>query len=173
MAFADLEIPLGHGEFMLTPKLEGRILQVVEPKKTDRVLEVGTGSGYLTALLAHATHLVCSVDIVPEFSEQAAHKLKVQGIGNVMLEVGDAARGWQRAEPFDVIVLTGSVPVLPRAFQENLALGGRLFAVVGDAPVMRAQLITRVAQNAFHAVELFETCIPPLRNAQKPSAFVF
>lgn len=173
MAFADLEIPLGHGEFMLTPKLEGRILQVVEPKKTDRVLEVGTGSGYLTALLAHAAHLVCSVDIVPEFSEQAAHKLKAQGIGNVMLEVGDAARGWPRSEPFDVIVLTGSVPVLPNAFQENLALGGRLLAVVGDAPVMRAKLITRVAQKAFHVVELFETCIPPLRNAQKPSAFVF
>lgn len=173
LAFADLEIPLGHGEVMLTPKLEGRILQTVEPKKTDRVLEVGTGSGYLTALLAHAAHLVCSVEIVPEFSELAAHKLKAQGIGNIILEVGDAARGWQRTEPFDVIVLTGSVPVLPNAFQENLAIGGRLFAVVGDAPVMRAKLITRVAPNAFHAVELFETCVAPLRNAQRSSAFVF
>lgn len=173
LAFADMEIPLGHGELMMTPKLEGRILQVVEPKKTDRVLEVGTGSGYLTALLAHAAHYVCSVEIVPEFSEQAAHKLKMHDIGNVTLEVGDAACGWQRTEPFDVIVLTGSVPVLPNAFQENLAIGGRLFAVVGDAPVMRAKLITRVAPNAFHAVELFETCVAPLRNAERSSSFVF
>lgn len=173
LAFADLEIPLGHGEVMLTPKLEGRILQTVEPKKTDKVLEVGTGSGYLTALLAHAAHLVCSVEIVPEFSEQAVHKLKAQDIGNVILEVGDAARGWPRTEPFDVIVLTGSVPVLPNAFQENLAIGGRLFAVVGEAPAMRAKLITRVAANAFHVAELFETFIAPLRNAQRSSIFVF
>jgi protein-L-isoaspartate(D-aspartate) O-methyltransferase len=173
LAFADMEIPLGHGELMLSPKMEGRILQTVEPKKTDKVLEVGTGSGYLTALLALSTRFVCSVEIVPEFSEQAAQKLKTHGIDNVTLEVGDAARGWQRTEPFDVIVLTGSVPVLSVAFQNSLAIDGRLFAVVGEAPVMRAKLITRVAPNAFHAVELFETCLAPLINAQPLSAFVF
>lgn len=173
LAFADMEIPLGHGELMLSPKMEGRILQTVEPKKTDKVLEVGTGSGYLTALLALSTRLVCSVEIVPELSEQAAQKLKAHGIDNVTLEVGDAARGWQRNEPFDVIVLTGSVPVLPVAFQNSLAIGGRLFAVVGEAPVMRAKLITRIALNAFHAVELFETDLAPLKNAQRTSAFVF
>ena len=150
LAFADMEIPLGYGEVMLSPKLEGRILQTVKPQKTDRVLEVGTGSGYLTALLAHAAYRVCSVEIVPEFSEQAAQKLKAHGIDSVTLQVGDAARGWQRTEPFNVIVLTGSVPMLPPAFQNSLAVGGRLFAVVGEAPVMRAKLITRVTQNAFH-----------------------
>jgi protein-L-isoaspartate(D-aspartate) O-methyltransferase len=173
LAFVDMEIPLGHGEVMLTPKLEARMLQTVAPKKSDKVLEVGTGSGYMTALLAKSAHHVCSVEIVPEFSEQAARKLKEHGINNVALEVGDAARGWPRAELFDVIVLTGSLPVLPRVFQDSLAVGGRLFVVVGDAPVMRAKLITRVAQDAFHSTDLFETCITPLKNAQPSPQFVF
>lgn len=173
LAFADMEIPLGHGETMLTPKMEARMLQSVDPQKTDNVLEVGTGSGYMTALLASMANHVVSVEIEQALSQEAAERLRSHGIYNASLEVGDAARGWPRATPFDVIVLTGSVPVLPAVFQEGLAIGGRLLAVVGEAPVMKARLITRLEQNVFQAVDLFETCIPPLRNAQTGSRFTF
>jgi protein-L-isoaspartate(D-aspartate) O-methyltransferase len=173
LAFADMEIPLGHGEAMLSPKLEARILQAVDLKPGDRVLEVGTGSGYMTALLAHRAAHVRSVDIIPEFTTQAQQKLADHGIANIALETGDAARGWQRAEPYDVIVLTGSLPVLPDVFAQSLTVGGRLFAVVGEAPVMGARLITRVAEDAYRTDELFETCVPPLRNAVQPERFVF
>ena len=173
LAFVDMEIPLGQGEVMLSPKLEARILQEVAVKKTDKVLEVGTGSGYMTALLAHEALHVHSVEIIPEFKMQAEQKLKAHGIVNASLETGDAARGWGRHGPYDVIVLTGSVPVLPEAFQQSLNVGGRLFAVVGDAPVMEARLITCIAEGVYHAVELFETCIPLLKNAEQPQRFVF
>ncbi|BAN36718.1 protein-L-isoaspartate(D-aspartate) O-methyltransferase [Sulfuricella denitrificans skB26] len=175
LAFSDMEIPLGHGEAMLSPKFEAKILQEVGVKSTDQVLEVGTGSGYLTALLARMAHggSVHSVEIVPEFSSQAAAMLKQHGIANITLEVGDAARGWKQAGPYDVIVLTGSVPVLPEAFQADLKVGGRLFAVVGESPVMEAQLITCVAKGVYRTTNLFETSVPPLKNAMQPQRFVF
>ena len=173
LAFVDMEIPLGHGEVMLSPKLEARILQEVAAKKTDKVLEVGTGSGYMTALLAHEAGHVHSVEIVPEFKTQAAQSLSVHGIVNATLEVGDAAGGWDRHGPYDLIVLSGSVPVLPEAFQNSLNVGGRLFAIVGDAPVMEARLITCIADGVYQSVVLFETCISPLKNAQQPERFVF
>lgn len=172
-AFVDMEIPIGHGEVMLSPKLEARILQEIDVKPTDRVLEVGTGSGYMTALLAHEASHVFSVEIIPEFKMQAAKKLAAHGIANVTLDVGDAARGWGRHGPYDVIVITGSTPVLPEAFQESLAPGGRLFAVVGDEPVMKAKLVTCVSEGVYHSVSLFETAIPQLRNAVQPERFVF
>ena len=173
LAFVDMEIPLGHGEVMLSPKLEARILQEVAPEKTDRVLEIGTGSGYMTALLAHEAGHVHSVEIVPEFKMQADQNLKAHGIANATLEIGDAACGWDRHGPYDLIVLTGSVPVLPEAFQKSLNVGGRLFAIVGDAPVMEAMLVTCVAEGVYQSVVLFETCIAPLKNAQQPQRFVF
>lgn len=175
LAFSDMEIPLGHGEAMLSPKLEARMLQEVGVKAGDQVLEVGTGSGYMTALLAHTAHLglVRSVEVVPEFTARAEAILKQHGITNVVLEVGDAARGWQQGGPYNVIVLTGSVPVLPEAFQASLKVGGRLFAVVGEAPAMEAQLVTRVAEDAYRTTNLFETVIPPLKNAMQPQRFVF
>jgi protein-L-isoaspartate(D-aspartate) O-methyltransferase len=173
LAFADMEIPIGHGEKMLQPKIEARMLQELAIAETDRVLEIGTGSGHMTALLAALGQHVYSVDIVPEFTSSAAVKLATQAIRNVTLETGDAARGWVRQSPYDVIVLTGSLPLLPAAFQESLKPGGRLLAVVGEAPVMQARLITRMAAGAYHAVSLFETCITPLRNAQQPARFVF
>lgn len=172
LAFVDMEIPLGHGESMLSPKLEARIVQEVAVRMKDRVLEVGTGSGYMTALLASVAEHVYSVDIVPEFVAQAREKLTRHGIRNVTLEEGDAARDWSKHGPYDVIVLTGSVPLLPPAFQESLALRGRLFAIVGDPPVMEAKLITCVAQGTFNAVDVFETCVSPLRNALQPERFV-
>lgn len=173
LAFVDMEIPLGHGEVMMSPKLEARILQELSIKKSDIILEVGTGSGYLTALLAELGQHVHSVDIVPEFKTHASAKLQAHGYTNISLEVGDAARGWSRHGKYDVIVLTGSTPVLPETFVHDLKIGGRLFAVTGDAPAMTAQLITCVAEGAYNTVTLFETNIPLLKNAVQPERFVF
>ena len=173
LAFADLEIPLGHGETMLQPKLEARILQELEITPTDRILEVGTGSGYMTALLASFGAHVYSVDIIEEFTRAAAAKLAARGISNVTLETGDAVRGWERHAPYDVIVLTGSTPVLADEIQQSLQAGGRLFAVVGEAPAMDARLITCAAAGAYSTASLFETCIPALHNAPLPSRFAF
>jgi protein-L-isoaspartate(D-aspartate) O-methyltransferase len=158
---------------MLTPKLEARMLQELAIKPTDRILEVGTGSGYMTALLAKRGAHVTSVEIIPEFSAQAAARLAAHGITNITLETGDAARGWSRHAPYDVIVLTGSVPVLADAFEQSLNPGGRLLAVIGEAPVMEARLITCATGGACNALGLFETCIPALRNAPQPERFVF
>ncbi len=173
LAFADMEIPLGHGEKMLAPKIEARMLQALAFKPLDRILEVGTGSGYMTALLAKLGAHVHSVEIVPAFSAAAATKLTTHGITNVTLDVGDAARSWSVHAPYDVIVLTGSVPLLPDAFQQNLSAGGRLLAVVGEPPVMEARLISCLAPGTYHSFVLFETCIPPLKNALQPERFVF
>lgn len=173
LAFVDMEIPLGHGEFMLTPKLEARILQELAIKKTDKVLEVGTGSGYMTALLAREAHHVYSVEIVPGFKAQAEEKLRAHGVHNVTLEEGDAARGWTRHGFYDVIVLGGSVPALPESFFASLNRGGRMFAAVGDAPVMEGKLITCLGEGSCRTIDLFETCIPPLRNALQPQRFTF
>jgi len=177
LAFVDMEIPLTDravaGECMLAPKLEARMLQELAVKPTDRILEVGTGSGYMTALLAKRGAHVTSIDIVPEFTAAAAAKLKAHGILNVTLETGDAARGWGKRSPYDVIVLTGSVPVLAEEFQASLKPGGRLLAVVGEAPVMVARLLTRAGGGACSTAGLFETCIPALQNAPQPARFVF
>jgi protein-L-isoaspartate(D-aspartate) O-methyltransferase len=173
LAFVDMEIPIGHGEFMWTPKLEARVIQDLAIRPTDRVLEVGTGSGYLTALLAARAGEVVSVDIVPEFTTAAREKLRAHGFENVALHSGDAARDWPDDAGFDVIVLTGSTPLLSDAFRRRLRANGRLFAVVGEAPAMRAQLVTCTGPDATRSVTLFETCIAPLVNAPQPAAFVF
>jgi protein-L-isoaspartate(D-aspartate) O-methyltransferase len=173
LAFADMEIPLGHDEVMLSPKIEARLVQELMIKANDSVLEIGTGSGYMTALLASLARHVYTVDIVPEFSRSAATRLSAAAIGNVTLDTGDASRGWDKHGPYDVIVLTGSVPVLPESFQQSLKPGGRLIATVGEAPVMKAQLVTRAQGGAFGTVTLFETCLPPLKNALQPQRFKF
>ncbi len=171
MVFMELEIPLGHGTFMWQPKLEARALQELHVKPRDHVLEVGSGSGYLTALLSRLAAQVTSVEIVPELHAFAEKNLAARRIDNVVLALGDAALGWPGL--YDVIVLTGSVPVLPEAFQNSLKLGGRLFAIVGDAPAMQARLITCVAPGIFDSVTLFETVVAPLQNALQPKRFVF
>ena len=173
LAFVDMEIPIGHGHAMWTPKLEARVLQELAIRSTDRVLEVGTGSGYLTALLATEAAEVVSVDIVPEFTAAATGKLRAHGFSNVVLHTGDAARDWNDEAGFDVIVLTGSTPLLPDALRRRLRVGGRLFAIVGEPPVMQAKLVTCTAPGAFRSVSLFETCVAPLLNAPQPAAFVF
>jgi len=173
LAFADMEIPLGHGEKMLAPKMEARMLQELALRPSDKILEIGTGSGYMTALLASLGSHVYSVDVVAEFVQAAGAKLAAHGINNATLEAGDAARGWDRHGPYDAIILTGSVPALADAFRKSLLPGGRLIAVVGEPPVMEAKLITCVAAGAFGTTGLFETCIPTLRNAPQVEKFVF
>lgn len=172
LAFMDLEIPLGFGAAMWQPKLEARVLHELHIKKNELVLEVGTGSGYLTALLSRLAAQVASVEIVPELSAQAAHNLAAHDFANIQLEVGDAAQNWGHTK-YDVIVLTGSVAVAPKAYQQQLNVGGRLFAIVGDAPAMEAKIITRLAPDVFESVTLFETNVVPLQNAQQPQRFVF
>jgi protein-L-isoaspartate(D-aspartate) O-methyltransferase len=177
LAFSDLEIPLyegaGEGERMMQPKVEARILQELAVRKYERVLEVGTGSGYLAALLAARAHHVHSVEINPRLKAFGEENLRRSGADNVTVEVGDAAQGWEKHAPYDVIVLTGSTPVLPSSFLSQLKTGGRLFAVVGDPPVMEARLITCVGQNSHHTIDLFETSIAPLKNAMQPARFEF
>jgi protein-L-isoaspartate(D-aspartate) O-methyltransferase len=173
LAFSDLEIPIGEGERMWTPKLEARVLQELGIRKVDRVLEVGTGSGYLTALMSHRASHVYSVELKPALAAFGRANLERHGADNVTLETGDAARGWPAQAPYDVIVLTGSTPILPRAFVEQLAPGARLFAVVGEPPVMTARLVTTTVPGAWHSIDLFETVLAPLANAERAPRFRF
>jgi len=173
LAFSDLELPLGEGERMWQPKLEARVLQELALKRTDRVLEVGTGSGYLTALMAYRAAEVCSVEIRAALADFGRRNLERHGADNVVLEIGDAARGWVRHAPYDAIVLTGSTPILPQGFLDQLAAGGRLFAVAGEAPAMQARLVTCPAPGASSSVDLFETVLRPLANAEQPRRFRF
>ena len=173
LAFADLEIPLGYGQAMLAPKVEARILQEVAPRPGDSVLEVGTGSGYLAALLASMAKHVVSVEIRPELKQMGENNLRNQGLRNVAVELGDAARGWAAHAPYDIIVLTASTPVLPDELLAQLKPGGRMFAIVGDAPVMEAQLINCAVAGEYRSVNLFETSVPALSNAAQPERFVF
>ena len=177
IAFTDMEIPLGEGQFMMAPKMEARIVQELAPGATERVLEVGTGSGYLTALLASRAAAVTSIEYFDAFSRNAASNLARANITNVSLKVGDAARSPAAfigaGEKFDVIVLTGSVPTLPEVYLDALAENGRLFAIVGDAPAMKATLFTRTSVSAYASAEIFETVFPLLINAQQPSRFAF
>jgi len=171
LALADVQIPLAHQQVTMTPKVEARLLQALDIQKTDKVLEVGTGCAYLTALLALSSHHVTSVDIYPEFTSEAKIKLARHDIQNITLETGDAIQGWSSRGPYDVIVVTGSVPVLDSCFQEQLCLQGRLFIITGVAPVMEALLITRVGDNEWLQESLFETDIPALIGAPTTSEF--
>ncbi len=173
LAFIDMEIPLGHGEAMWAPKLEARALQALQLKKNDKVLEIGTGNAYLTALLASLAGHVYSVEIHADFLKDAEARLKAHGFDNVSLEAGDASQGWEKHAPYDAIIVTGSLPVVPDTLPAQLAPGGRLFAIVGDNPVMDVKLITCVSHGAFRTESLFETSVKPLVNALQPQRFVF
>jgi protein-L-isoaspartate(D-aspartate) O-methyltransferase len=172
LAFADMQIPLGHGETMLTPKLQARLVQECRICPDDHVLEIGTGSGYVTALLCSLAGTVVSIEINSEFTAAARTRLEAAGFGNATLEIADASDGWENAAPYDVILLTGSVPQLPDAFRKQLKIGGRLIAVIGEVPVMAAVRITRVSDNDYATSELFETCLPSLRNIRVRERFV-
>ena len=173
MAFMDLEIPLGHGESMLSPKVEARLVQELHLDPTDKVLEVGTGCGYMTALLASLAGHVHSLEIIPEFSQAAAQKLAAHDISNVTCEIGDAARGWQKHAPYDVIVVTGSLPLLPDEFIAQLKPGGRVLAFIGLAPAMEARLTRLIEPGVIDSEVIFETDVRALKNASQPAQFAF
>jgi protein-L-isoaspartate(D-aspartate) O-methyltransferase len=172
LAFADTNIPLGHDQVMMPPNLEGRLLQALAIQTTDTILEIGTGSGYLTACLATLGRHVTSIDIEPEFTAQAKDKLAAQGISNVTLDTADTASGVERGKSFDVIAVTGSLPVLQQQFYDNLNTGGRLFVISVQLPIMEALLVTRVDAGNWTRESLFETSIPPLLHAAQPQSFV-
>jgi protein-L-isoaspartate(D-aspartate) O-methyltransferase len=171
LAFADISIPLGHDQVMMAPKLEGRVLQALAIQPEDTVLEIGTGSGYLTACLAKLGKHVTSWEIFPDLSETAQVSLAEQDIDNVTLEIGDATSGIADDARYDVIAVTGSVPVLQQQFQANLKAGGRLFVITGKPPIMEAVLITRLDADSWAQESLFETSLPPLVNATEPRRF--
>ena len=173
LAFSDISVPLAHGQTMMPPKLEGKLLQSLALLPTDRALEIGTGSGYLTACLAGLAGSVVSVDIHEDFIEQAQARMAQHDIHNVSFAHGDAAAGWQSDNGFDAIAVTGSLPALHQGFHDLLNIGGRLFVIVGKPPIMQALLITRINEHEYHHEGLFETSIPPLINAPQPESFVF
>jgi protein-L-isoaspartate(D-aspartate) O-methyltransferase len=171
LAFADTEIPLPHGQSMLAPKVEGRILQSLQVEPIDDVLVVGTGSGYLAACLARLAKRVTSIDIFPDFATAAGPKLAACGIRNVDLTSGDALSLTYRSQ-FDAIAVTASVPALDDHFVSMLRPQGRLFVVVGRKPAMEARLITLQPNGTTTADSLFETVLAPLINAERPEPFV-
>ena len=173
LAFADVEIPLPGGEAMLAPKFEARILQEVGVKKHETVLEIGTGSGYMAALLAHRAAKVTTVEINPETAELAKKNLANAGVHNVTVEVGNGAQGWEKGAPYDVIVISGALEVLPEAILKQVKVGGRVAAIVGQAPVMEASVITRTGENTYSTIKVFETNVRYLTGAPVPSHFQF
>jgi protein-L-isoaspartate(D-aspartate) O-methyltransferase len=173
LAFADVEIPLPGGEAMFNPKVEARIVQEIAVKKHENVLEIGTGSGYMAALLAHKARHVTSVEILPESVALAKQNLANAGVINVSVEQGNGAQGWSTGTEYDVIVVSGALPVLPESLIKQLKVGGRMIAIVGEAPAMTCQLIKRTSETAHDAVTVFETVAKPLTGAQTPSRFTF
>ncbi len=178
LAFADVELPLvvdgaDTGETMLTPKVEARLLQELGIQGHEHVLEIGTGSGYLAALAAHRAQAVLSVEIDPRLQAFGAANLARAGVRNAHVVGGDGAQGWPASAPYDVIIVGGSLPVLPPGLLAQLKVGGRIACIVGDAPVMGAQIITRATEDAYDTLKLFETVVKPLRNAVQPARFRF
>lgn len=173
LAFSDMNLPIGHGEVMLSPKQEGRMAQAAELDESEQALEVGTGSGYFTACLARLCAHVTSVDIHQDFLDTAAERLKREAIRNVTLKQGDAARGWDDGKRYDAIVVTGGLPELHQGFHHSLTVGGRLLLIVGEAPIMEGLLITRVGDDQWSTESLFDTWLPPLVNAPRTRRFDF
>ncbi len=173
LAFSDISVPLAHGQVMMAPKLEGKLLQSLTIRPADSILEIGTGSGYLTACLAQLGGSVHSLDLYDDFIQQAGERMERHGISNVTFEQGDAAAGWKSDARFDVIAITGSLPVLHRGFHTLLNPGGRLFVITGKPPVMQALLITRAGEQEWNQESLFETSVPALLHAPEPEAFDF
>lgn len=175
LAFADTEIPLGHGEAMMFPRVEARMLQDLDVQPNDECLEIGTGSGFVTACLAHLSKHVDSVDLYTDLSQQAEKNLHSVDINNFNLYIDDAGYGWEGnpGKQYDVIAVTGSIPEYIAAFEQRLAIGGRLFIVVGTAPTMHAMLITREDHSQFNRQVLFETVINALEGTEQPAKFHF
>jgi len=173
LAFIDTELPLADGSVMLSPKMEARIVQEVAIKKNENALVVGAGTGYLPALLAfRAKHVTC-VESCPAVYEVANKNLQREAVSKVSLELGDASKGWKKNAPYDVIVVSGSLQLPPEELKQQLNVGGRLFCVVGAAPIMTAFLITRISETEFTSKSLFETSIALVPHAESLPAFSF
>ena len=177
LAFADMEIPLqasgSKGQCMLAPKVEARLLQDAALQSTDKVLEIGTGSGYMAALLAHQAASVLSIEIDPTLAQLARHNLHSAGIDNVEVRQADGSQGAPADGPFDVIVLSGSVPDVPQHLLNQLKLGGRILAIVGEEPVMRASIITRKGEQQWQTSEPWDTMAPRLQGFPEHNRFSF
>jgi protein-L-isoaspartate(D-aspartate) O-methyltransferase len=173
LAFVDTEVPLPHGQFMLAPKVEARLLQELDVRKHERVLEVGAGSGHMAALLGHKAQQVITLETIPELAEMARANLQRAGVMNVNVRQADGSRGLPDEAPFDVILLSGSVAEVPPPLLAQLKVGGRLAAVVGQQPIMRATLFTRSGEHGFASVELFDTVAPRLSGFDEPTRFRF
>lgn len=173
MAFADIAIPLDHGQKMMKPVVEGRLLQALELKPDETVLEVGTGSGFITACLAQMAKQVVSVDVFEQFTKDVGARLKEMGITNVELETGNVMTGWQPEQAHDVLVVTGSVPSVPDHFRGWVNPGGRVFLVCGDEPAMEARLLTKLNATEWREESLFETNLDRLIDAEKAPEFEF
>lgn len=175
LAFADIEIPLGHGEHMMQPRVEARMLQALAIQPSDDCLEIGTGSGFMTACMTHLGRHTDSVDLYPDLSQQAESRLHAAHLSNFKLYTDDAAYGWEgnSGKLYDVIAVTGSIPTYIPAFEQRLALGGRLFIVVGSPPAMQAMLVTREDHDTFERTVLFETVLKPLDGAEPSATFSF
>ena len=173
LAFADLEIPLPGGQCMLAPRVEARLLQDLAIRKNEKVLEIGAGSGYMAALLAHRAQRVITLEILPELAEMARANLQKAGITNAEVRCVDGSKGAPVEGPFDVILLSGSVAEVPQNLLDNLKIGGRLGAIVGDEPVMRASFTTRTSATDFRTVYPWDTVAPRLQNFPEPSHFKF
>ena len=173
LAFADVEVPLSSSAKMWPPRVEAKLLQELGVKKTDRVLEIGTGSGYFAALLAALATDVVSIEIDRALADSAKRTLQANGVSNVTVEVGDGIKGWAAKAPYDVIVISGAVPAVPAEVLAQLKVGGRLAAIVGEAPVMNAQVITQTAEGVYSTVNVFETVADPLKNIKAATSFTF
>jgi protein-L-isoaspartate(D-aspartate) O-methyltransferase len=172
LAFADTEVPIGHGQSMMTPTLEGRVLQALKPAAGESVLEVGTGTGFVTACLAKLAGPVTSIDIYEDFLDTARANIEDSGLGDVELLQMDAMESLPEGA-FDVIAVTGSIETFDPRFVEALAPGGRLFVVVGAGPAMDARLVTRTSDNEWDSESLFETTLTPLVNGVESPQFSF
>jgi protein-L-isoaspartate(D-aspartate) O-methyltransferase len=173
LALSDVNIPLAHGQLTMQPKVEARLVQALNISDQDKILEIGTGCAYLTAILSKFGHQVISIDIYPEFINEAKQRLASYSIQNVNLINGDGIDGWPALAPYDVIVVTGSVPVANKDFEHQLKIGGRLFVIVGHSPVMEATLVTRISDTQWLREAVFETYLPALIGAKSPSKFHF
>ena len=173
LAFADIEVPIGEGQTMLSPKIEGRFLQALQLRAMDKVLQIGAGSGYFSALMAQFCQHVTAVEIDGELCKLAKANLKKHGIENVTVQKADGIKGLAKEAPFDAIVLCGSCPVEPKHLREQLAVGGRMFVVLGKPPVMQATLIQRKSQDSYKLDVIFETQLAELVNAPQAVNFIF
>jgi protein-L-isoaspartate(D-aspartate) O-methyltransferase len=176
LAFADTELPLGHGQFMLAPRLEARLLQDLHVEPTDTVLEIGTGSGYMAALLGHRAHHVLSLELVPELADAAHHRLRDAGVRNVEVRIADGAvqsEGGTEGGPFDVILLSGSVAQVPPWLLSQLRVGGRFAAILGDLPMMRTTIVRRNSVSDFLTTQPWDTVAPRLQGFAELPQFQF